>query len=125
MIVNTENMTKLTDEINRLGTPAKLTITDPNNFPEYLIEVGAVFMADQGATETYEVLISGNTTSTPGDPGSLVYGVYDQDWRAQCVRVSSSVDNALYMDPKKHEVSQLAEVVVEYHADMVAAGVYA
>jgi hypothetical protein len=123
MLVNTESMTKLAREINRLGTPAKLTTTDTTDGPTFLIEVGAPWHT--AGSDTYEVLISADSSAVPGDPGSLVYGVYDQDWRAQYVRVSSSLENALYMDPKKHKSSQLAEVVVEYHADMVAAGVYA
>ena len=115
MIINTESMTKLTDEINRLGTPAKLTTTDTRSGPEFLIEVGAVFMADGGATRTHEVLISGDNSAVPGDPGSLVYGVYDQDWR--CVYVNTDTDNST---PK-----ELAARVFQYHADMVTAGVYA
>ena len=123
MIVNTENMTKLTREINRLGTPARLTVTDTTDGPAFLIEVGAPWHT--AGSDTYEVLISADSSAEPGDPGSLVYGVYDQDWRAQYVRVSASLENSLYMDPKKHESTQLATVVVEYHAEMVTAGVYA
>jgi hypothetical protein len=61
------------------------------------------------------VLISGDTTATPGDPGSLVYGVYDQDWRAQYVATGAPANTP----------QSLAVKVVKYHADMITAGVYA
>jgi len=115
MRVNTENMCRLSIEINRLGTPAHLTVTDTTTGPEFHIAVGATYLADGGATEVHEVLISGDTTSTPGDPGSLVYGVYDQDWRA--VYVDTDTDTST--------PTELAGKVVKYHADMITAGAYA
>ena len=115
MKINSEYMKRLSTEINRLGTPARLTVTDTTTGPEFSIEVGAVFMADGGATQTYEVLMGGDGVTTPGDPGSLAYGVYDQDWR--CVYVNTDTDEST---PK-----ELAARVFQYHADMVTAGVYA
>ena len=108
-MINTEYMTKLTAEINRLETPAKLT-TDTTHDPSYLVEVGAPFHT--AGSNVFEVLVSGESSNFPGDPGSLVFGVFDQDWRAQ------------YVDPEKHTPEELAAVVVQYHRDMVRAGVY-
>ena len=110
-MINTEYMTKLTDEINRLGTPAKLTTTDTTDGPSFLVDVGAPFHT--AGSNVFEVLVSGESSAVPGDPGSLVFGVFDQDWRAQ------------YVDPEKHTPDELAAVVVQYHRDMVRAGVYA
>jgi hypothetical protein len=114
MTVNTEYMTKLTREINRLGTPAKLTTTDTTDGPTFLVEVGATWHS--GTTEVHEVLISGDKSAVPGDPGSLVFGVYDQDWRAQ------------YRDTTKapwNRPESLACCVVDFHNLMITAGVYA
>ena len=115
MIIDTKYMTELQREINRLGTPARLTTEPtPRGGFTHLIEVGSPWESTAG--ESYEILICADD-STDGEYATppLFFGVYDQPQWNNYVDIN---------DPESTPV-KLAELVFNFHKVLKLTGVYA